>query len=147
MKGSEEKLTEYLKSKGLKITAQRELVLREILSSHNHFEVDGLFVRLYAKSANISRATVYRTLNLLVQGGFLQEVISRERHSHYENIVGHRHHDHLACLDCGKVIEFRNAGIENLQDEVCKKHDFEPYGHRLEISGFCRSCQTKKKRE
>ncbi len=145
MKDQEKKFGEYLKSKDLKITPQRELILREIFSSHDHFEVDDLFVRLYGKSAHISRATVYRTLNLLVQGGFLREVISGERHSHYEHILGHRHHDHLVCLGCGKIIEFSNVSIEDLQDKVCKKHNFQPHSHRLQINGFCRNCEMKNK--
>ncbi len=145
MKDQEKTFGEYLKSKSLKITPQRELILEEVSSSHDHFEVDNLFVRLYGKNVHISRATVYRTLNLLVEGGFLREVISGERHSHYERILGHRHHDHLVCLGCGKIIEFSNVRIEDLQDEVCREHNFESHSHRLQINGFCRNCQIKKK--
>jgi len=144
MKNEEKKFREYLGSKGLKFTPERELILREVFSTHDHFEVDDLFVKLYHKNAHISRATVYRTLNLLVQGGLLRQVISGERHSHYEHILGHRHHDHLVCLRCGKLIEFSNRKIEDLQDEVCKKHNFEPYSHLLQINGFCWDCQIKK---
>ena len=145
MKNQEKNFGEYLRSKRLKVTPQRERILEEVFSSHRHFEVDDLFFRLYAKSGHISRATVYRTLNLLVQGGFLREVISGERHSHYEHMQGHRHHDHLLCLRCGKITEFSDPHIENLQDEVCKKHGFEPHSHRLQINGFCRNCEMKDK--
>ena len=145
MTNQKENFEEYLKSKKLKITPQRERILEEVFSNHDHFEVDDLFFRLYAKIDHISRSTVYRTLNLLVQGGFLREVISGERHSHYEHTLGHRHHDHLVCLGCGKIIEFSNIRIEDLQDDVCKKHNFEPHSHRLQINGFCRNCQIKKK--
>lgn len=144
MKDEEKKFREYLRLKGLKFTPQRELILREAFSTHDHFEVDDLFVKLYRKNTGISRATVYRTLNLLVQGGLLRQVISGERHSHYEHTLGHRHHDHLVCLGCGRVIEFSNGRIEGLQDEVCKKQNFEPRSHRLQIDGFCQDCQIKK---
>jgi Fur family ferric uptake transcriptional regulator len=144
MKNEEKKFSEYLNSKGLKFTPQRELILREIFSTHDHFEVDDLFVKLHHKNAHISRATVYRTLNLLVQGALLRQVISGERHSHYEHILGHRHHDHLVCLGCGKVIEFSNGRIEDLQDEVCKKYGFEARKHWLQIDGFCQDCRIKK---
>lgn len=138
-----EKFWKYLRSKDLRFTPQRELILREVFSTHDHFQADDLFARLYIKDKRISRATVYRTLSLLAEGGFLREVISGERHGHYEHVLGHLHHDHLVCADCGRVIEFRNRKIEDLQRQVCKDHEFEPKTHRLEIEGLCKECRRK----
>ncbi|HID96351.1 MAG TPA: transcriptional repressor [Candidatus Latescibacteria bacterium] len=141
MRAEEKKFEKYLRLCGLRFTPERRLILREAFSIHDHFEVDDLFVRLHQKDCRISRATIYRTLDLLVKSGLLREVISGERHSHYEHILGHRHHDHLLCLKCGKVIEFSNNRIEELQKRVCEDYGFKPENHRLQIIGYCNRCQ------
>ena len=141
MKIEEGKLRDHLRAKGLKFTPERRLVLREVFSIHRHFEVDDLFVRMRRRDRRISRSTIYRTLKLLVECGLLREVLFGERHSHYEHVLGHKHHDHLLCLRCGRVIEFSNDSIESLQERVCQEHQFRALGHRLQITGYCWKCQ------
>ncbi len=141
MRIEEDKLGNYLRSKGLKFTPERRLILREVFSTHRHFEVDDLFIRIRRRDKRISRSTLYRTLRIMVECGLLREVLFGERHSHYEHVLGHEHHDHLLCLGCGRVIEFSNDSIENLQEKVCKKHEFLAKGHRLQITGYCRKCR------
>jgi len=141
MRIAEDKLRDYLKSKGLKFTPERQLILKEVFSIHRHFEVDDLFIRMRRRDKRISRSTLYRTLRLLVECGLLREVLFEERHSHYEHILGHEHHDHLLCLGCGQVIEFSNSSIEKLQNKVCGEYKFQPQGHRLQITGYCRKCR------
>lgn len=138
---AEDKLRDYLRPKGLKFTPERQLILKEVFSTHRHFEVDDLFVRMRRRDKRISCSTIYRTLRLLVECGLLREVIFGERHSHYEHVLGHEHHDHLLCLGCKRVIEFRNSSIESLQERVCREHEFQPRGHRLQITGYCRKCR------
>ena len=138
---AEDKLRDYLRPKGLKFTPERQLILKEVFSTHRHFEVDDLFVRIRRRDKRISRSTLYRTLRLLVECGLLREVLFGERHSHYEHVLGHEHHDHLLCLRCGRVIEFSNGSIENLQERVCREHEFQPRGHQLQIRGYCRKCR------
>ena len=130
----------FLRSKGLRFTSEREKVLEEAFSVHNHFEAEDLLFRMRERGHRVSKATVYRTLTLLVQCGLLREVIFGERHSHYEHVLGHRHHDHLICLRCGKIIEFTADAIEQLQQKICEQYNFEPLRHRLEITGTCEQC-------
>ena len=130
----------FLKSEGLRFTPEREIILDEAFSIHEHFEAEDLVFSIRRQGHRVSKATVYRTLTLLVQCGLLREVIFGERHSHYEHVFGHKHHDHLICLKCGKIIEFTNGTMERLQKEICKQHHFEPLRHKLEITGTCEDC-------
>jgi Fur family ferric uptake transcriptional regulator len=139
----EDKFRDYLKKKGLKFTPERELILKEVFSLHKHFDVEALFGILRKKDRTISRATIYRTLPLLIESGLIREALRCRDRVYYELIFGHPHHDHLLCIGCGKVIEFRNERLEKLQKEVCKKYGFKPIEHRLGIKGYCKKCQKK----
>lgn len=134
----------YLAQRGLKATPQRLAVLREALTTEGHFEADQLHYRLRLAGHPISKATVYRTLELLVAGGVLRQVSLGERHAHYEHALGHRHHDHLICIDCGRVIEFTSADLERMQEEICRQHQFTPLSHWMRIVGRCRRCARKR---
>ena len=137
----EELFKEYIKKSGLRYTTERLVILKEIFSLHEHFDVERLFANLRRKKKNISRATIYRTMPLLVKIGLVRGVIRHENRVLYEHVFGHHHHDHLICLKCGKVIEFMNDSIESLQDSVCKKFGFKPLEHKLEVQGYCKTCQ------
>lgn len=140
-KAPERRFKEYLQSKGLKFTPERQAILERVFASHKHFEAEDLLVDMRQRGERVSKATIYRTLFLLVKSGLLREVIFGEKHSHYEHIHGNEHHDHLVCSGCGKIIEFTEEDIERLQDEVCKRHRFRPESHRLQIQGLCHDCQ------
>ncbi|HIE28171.1 TPA: transcriptional repressor [Candidatus Poribacteria bacterium] len=127
----------------MKFTKERRIILESAFATHRHFEVDDLLFQLRSNNKRVSKATIYRTLPLLVRSGLLREVHDDDKHTHYEHIYGHEHHDHLICLNCGKIIEFGNPIIESLQDEVCKQHEFTPVKHRYEILGYCRECVGK----
>ena len=142
MMAAEERTFErYLSSQGLKFTSQRRLILNKVLTKHDHFEADDLFMAFRREGKRLSRATVYRTLPLLVKSGLIREVQFGENHAHYEHAMGHRHHDHLICVTCGKVVEFCDESIEHMQDNVCAKHDFKAHSHSLEIKGYCNQCR------
>lgn len=134
----------YLEERGLKVTPQRLAVLREALATEGHFEADQLHHRLRLAGHRVSKATVYRTLELLVSSGVLRQVSLGERHAHYEHALGHRHHDHLICIDCGRIIEFTSPELERMQEEICRQHHFRPLGHWMRIVGRCRRCARKK---
>src|ERR1051326_3849620 len=91
------KFADFLQQQGLKLTSEREALLREIFSIHYHFEADELLVKLKQNNLKISRATVYRTLELLVKAGLVRRVPLGEDHYHYEPVSGNSHHDHLVC--------------------------------------------------
>ena len=143
MLSKEDVFKKYLTSRKLKFTAERQAILDRVFENHKHFEADELLVDLRLNDMKISKATIYRTLALLVKSGLLREVIFGERHAHYEHVYGHEHHDHLVCNNCGKIIEFTEHRIEKLQDEVCRKNKFKADSHRLQIQGLCEDCWEK----
>jgi Fur family transcriptional regulator, ferric uptake regulator len=137
---------EFLVAQGLKLTRERTDLLREIFATHYHFEADELLFKMKEKSLKISRATVYRTLELLVKSGMVRRVHLGEDHYHYEHVRGDSHHDHLICTTCGTVIEFVDEELELRQREVCERKKFTPTFHNLQILGVCESCRKKGER-
>lgn len=135
-----ERFKDFLKSKGLKLTRERVEILKEISSHRSHFDIEGLFRRLQQKNSKISRASLYRTIPLLVESGLVEEIKTIDTHTYYEHVFGKRHHDHLICIKCGKIIEFYSEKLERLQDYICKKEQFKGIRHLLEIQGYCKKC-------
>jgi Fur family ferric uptake transcriptional regulator len=133
----------FLQQAGQKLTSERAALVREIFSTHYHFEADELLFKMKGKNVKISRATVYRTLELLVKSGMVRRVHLGEDHYHYEHVTGNSHHDHLICTTCGSVIEFHDPEIEQRQREVCARKRFTPTFHNLQILGVCDSCMRK----
>jgi len=135
---------EFLKGKGLRLTSEREAILREVFATKGeHFEPEELHIALRQKEADVSRASVYRTIPLLIEAGIIEEVERVDKHAHYELIHGREHHDHMLCLGCGDVIEFLSPEMEELQDRLCDEHGFTGETHTLEIKGYCRKCAKK----
>lgn len=134
---------DFLKDQGLKLTSERIALVREIFSIHYHFEADELLGKMKEKDVKISRATVYRTLELLVKSGMVRRVHLGEDHYHYEHVTGNSHHDHLICTTCGGVIEFHDEELERLQMEICARKKFTPTFHNLQILGICDKCNRK----
>lgn len=138
-----QRFTGFLQEQGLKITSERAALVREIVSSHYHFEADELLFRMKEKNVKISRATIYRTLELLVKCNMVRRVHLGEDHFHYEHIKGNSHHDHLICTTCGGVIEFHDPVLEARQIEICLRKKFTPTFHNLQILGICEACRKK----
>ena len=134
---------EFLQRQNLKLTGERIALVREIFATHYHFEADELLFKMKEKSVKISRATIYRTLDLLVKSGMVRRVHLGEDHYHYERVTKNSHHDHLICTTCGGVIEFHDPVLEARQREICAKKKFTPTFHNLQILGICESCQRK----
>lgn len=136
---------EFLAHKGMRSTPEREAILAEVFANHDHFDVEELIMRLRHNGQRISRASVYRTMALLVESGLVQEVFIEDGHMHYEHVYGHEHHCHLRCLGCRKIIEFRNGAMEEVERRIGRDHRFAVTGHKLEIYGYCTECQEQKK--
>jgi Fur family ferric uptake transcriptional regulator len=135
-----------LLTQGLKLTRERAALVREIFATHYHFEADELLFKMKQKNVKISRATVYRTLELLVKSGMVRRVHLGEDHYHYEHVTGDSHHDHLICTTCGNVIEFNDPQLEARQREICARKKFTPTFHNLQILGVCDACHRKGER-
>ncbi|MCX7770360.1 MAG: transcriptional repressor [Proteobacteria bacterium] len=136
-------MKKFLKAKGLKFTKEREDIIREIENTEGHFDPDGLFIKMKNRGSKVSRASVYRTINLLLESGIIDVVENIDRHKHYEKVKDKTHHDHMICIKCGKVIEFYSPTLEMLQQELCEKEGFTPTKHSLEIYGYCKQCYKK----
>ena len=138
---AERKFTEFLEKKDLKLTSQRRTILREAVRATSHFSADQLLAFCKKADETISKATVYRTLDLLKDSGILEEQDFGAGKKSYERALGVKHHDHFVCIRCGKIIEFENDRIELLQDTVARKHGFVVTSHKMELYGLCRECQ------
>jgi Fur family ferric uptake transcriptional regulator len=134
------KFREYIKEQGLRNTPERETIIDEIFSIHDHFDVDELFLRLRNKQKRISKASLYRTIPLLIDSGLIKEVYFENGHLHYEHIYGQKQHCHLRCVGCGRIIEFEDDAIMNIQSRIGKKYDFAITVHRFELLGYCSQC-------
>ena len=132
----------YLKSRGLKLTGQRQEILNTFLRTDRHLSVEDLYNIVKRKDRNIGQATVFRTLKLLCEADIAKEVDLGDKRVRYEHKYGHKHHDHLVCVKCGRFIEVVDLKIERLQEGLCKRFGFLPMYHKMEIFGACRKCRT-----
>ena len=142
LKEAERRLTDHLKSKGLKVTRQRELILESFLKTGKHIGVEELLQQVRRRSPTIGNATVYRTMKLFVEAGIAEERRFSTGVTLYEAHDGdEHHHDHLICTSCERIFEFENEEIEKLQDEVAESHGFKLTHHKMELYGLCSDCQ------
>lgn len=130
----------YLSDKGLRSTRQRESIAAGFFSVKGHVTAEELYHRVSQDHPDVGLATVYRTLRLLCQAGLAKEHRFGES-SMYEPVTPEQHHDHLICVNCGRVQEFENPRIEKLQDEVAARHRFKVKSHKLELYGLCSKCE------
>ena len=135
----EEKFREFLEIRAEKLTEARRILVRHIFDNHKHFDADELVSDLQKAGRRVSRATVYRTLRLLVEAGLLRELRLTNR-SAYEHDYGYPSHDHLHCTECNSVVEFRNDEIRRVREAVSLEHGFRADGHRFVITGICPAC-------
>jgi Fur family ferric uptake transcriptional regulator len=135
----EDKFREFLAIRGEKLTEPRRILVRQIFDTHKHFDADELVTDLLNAGRRVSRATVYRTLRLLVEAGLLRELRLTNR-SAYEHDYGYPSHDHLHCTECNKVVEFRNDEVRRIREAVSMEHGFRAEGHRFIITGVCPDC-------
>jgi Fur family ferric uptake transcriptional regulator len=120
--------------KGMKMTGQRRVIARVLSEASDHPDVEEVYRRATQIDPRISIATVYRTVRLFEEHEILERHDFRDGRSRYEE-VSDEHHDHLIDLESGRVIEFRNAEIERLQEDIARQLGFELLGHRLELYG------------
>jgi len=133
---------QQLRERGLRITAERRRILDHALRHFWHFDAEELLDSLRRDGKTVSRATVFRTLGRLVEAGVLRRHPLTDGRVFYEPALGREHHEHLICVECGKILEFVQEEIERLQDEVCREYRFEPLRHTLQIYGTCEACRS-----
>ena len=132
---------EALKEEGLKYTPQRTAVLEEIIKDKGHRESEEIYMALKKRGQHVSRATVYRTMDILVNNGFARKMNLGDGRARYESKVNSPHHDHLVCMDCGLIVEFMDQKIEDLQNEIAIQYEFQLKRHIHQLFGLCKKCQ------
>lgn len=134
---------DLLRRNGHRVTEERLRLFREIYSQHEHIDADHLLNTMKGRGLKISRATLYRNLDLLERYGFVKKQRLAAGRFLYEHVHAGMRHDHLFCGRCGKVVEFVSPGIEAMQREICRSHGFDPDQHTLQIQGLCLDCKKK----
>lgn len=139
-----QQLSEYLAGQGLKSTSQRDRILEIFVDAGRHLSAEELHDRIKKVHPGIGYATVYRTLKLLAGAGLAEERRFADGFTRYEyKAVDGGHHDHLICTRCGRILEFENERIEELQRDVARRNHFQEQSHKLEIYGLCKECRHK----
>jgi len=134
-----------ISGKGLKATKQREEILAIFLNSSGHKSLAQIYTQVAKTNPKIGYVTVYRTLKLLARLGLAIERKFADGETRYEPASEGTHHDHLICLDCGKIIEFEDQALEALQNGIARRHRFRISHHRMELYGRCEECSRKKR--
>lgn len=133
----------YLRDQGLPVTQQREQIAQIVFATDEHLSVDEIESRLRTSGGRIGKATVYRTLDLLVRSKLVEEHDFGEGFKRYEHRLSRQPvHEHLICVECGSVVEFRSREVLELEGAVAAEHGFRPIRHKLELYGLCPKCQA-----
>ncbi len=131
---------EFLRDRGLKYTAERRLILQAVMRNAEHFEAEQLLLDMRQTSTKVAKATVYRTLKLLVECGIVKEVHFSNKQVHYEHTYGQDPHDHMVCRRCGRIIEFDASDVVSLRTVLAARKNFHVQSHRFQIIGLCDAC-------
>lgn len=129
-----------LRDESLRFTSQRMAILEDIISSEEHRECDHIYLSLREKQIPVSRATIYRTLDILENIGFIRKMDVGDGRYRYENKLSQGHHDHMICIECGRIIEFIDDEIEKRQAQICRENQFRLIRHVHQLFGLCADC-------
>ena len=137
--------SEYLEQHQQRKTTERFAILEEIYSRNDHFDAESLFFEMKQKNHNVSRATVYNTLDILQECDLVTKHQFGNNQARYEKSYGYRQHDHLICLDCNKVLEFCDPRIHQITTRMGDLLHFDIPHHSLIMYGHCRGCEIKER--
>jgi Fur family ferric uptake transcriptional regulator len=136
---------EYLEKGELRKTPERFAILEEIYLRDDHFDVEALFISMKEKNYQVSRATVYNTLDILVECGLVTRHQFKTGQALYEKSYGYKQHDHLICLDCNHVLEFCDPRIQNIQNMAGNLLGFQVIQHSLVLYAHCNKATCERK--
>ncbi|MDA3813411.1 MAG: Fur family transcriptional regulator [Candidatus Cloacimonetes bacterium] len=132
---------DFLQSKNLKLTKPRLIIMEAVLENHDHFNVDDLYEQIKMKHKDVSRATIYRTIPLLIESGLVKQSLRCESKDIYEHTYGHENHLHFICTNCGKILESSFNEVEKLINQLAKNENFKISEYNLGASGLCKDCK------
>lgn len=138
-------LDTYMAEQGLRSTGQRRTIIERFFESKGHISIDELLEVVRRTDPGIGYATVYRTMKMLTAAGIAHEHHFSDGLARYEPAEDDAHHDHLICVECGRIQEFEEPLIEELQERIAQRYDFEIVDHKHELYGVCgqESCRAK----
>jgi Fur family ferric uptake transcriptional regulator len=142
--------TAYLEKKGQRRTPERFAILDEIYSNKKHFDVDTLYIQMINRNYHVSRATVYNTLDLLIECGLVIKHQFGQNMAQFEQAYGYKQHDHIICNTCSKVMEFCDPRIQQITSKMAELLNFEVSRHSLNLygipkidkQGLCMNCDN-----
>jgi Fur family ferric uptake transcriptional regulator len=137
-------LQQYMVKKGLRSTDQRRLIIETFFQAPNHVSIEEVLAEVRAQDPRVGYATVYRTLKLLAECGVAHERRFGDGLTRYELADDASHHDHIICIECGKITEFEEPKIEHLQEAIARRYGYLLTSHKHEMYGVCGDCQSKK---
>ena len=127
------RIKKVLQKEGFRFTKQRKAVWKELENSDDHHDADKIYENIKSKDISVSRATVYRTLDVLAKNKFIRKLDVGDGRIRYEAKISKDHHDHMICLETGKIIEFFDEDLENLQDKIAKEHAYKVIRHTHQL--------------
>ncbi len=138
-------LTEYLDQKELRKTPERFAILDEIYRKEGHFDADELYESMRKRNFRVSRATIYNTLDVLLDCQLIRKHQFGENLARFEKSYGFKQHDHLICSDCNKIMEFCDPRVHNIQQMIESFYGFKITDHSLNFYGNCmkKGCREK----
>lgn len=144
----DEKLREFeskMAAANFKLTSQRRQILKVLLEKQEeHPSAEEVYQYVRSKNPRIGLATVYRTLELFSELGIVQELNFDNNCRRYELDQGESHHHHLICVDCGKIVEFSDYILKDLEKHIGEEYNFNVIDHRIKFYGYCPDCQNDK---
>jgi Fur family ferric uptake transcriptional regulator len=136
------KIAGILRQNGYKLTPQRHIVLKVIAASHDHLMPEAIYEKARQQNLEIGRVTVYRTLDLLSKLKLVCRVHSAGECRSYMMKRPTEHHHHLVCSGCGRVVDFADCGLAELEKRLERESKFDIEGHLLEFYGLCADCRS-----
>ena len=135
--------TEYLIEKKQRKTPERYAILNEIYKFKGHFDVDSMYIHMKNKKFRVSRATLYNTIEILLDSRLIRKHQFGKTQAQYEKSYSNHQHDHLVCTGCNKVIEFCDPRIQSIKNILEESRKFKITRHSLNLYGLCQDCQKK----